>query len=119
MMRKGSYFATRQAEHVILSVRDIEEEESNEREEILRTYYERRGRSAYADSPFRVIRQWLGMPIPIYFKGSAIDGVHPNEPGYDFWGRYLGKAIYEEWKAREDRAHATETSTSSADKKKN
>jgi lysophospholipase L1-like esterase len=28
----------------------------------------------------------------------AEDQIHPNDEGYDFWGRYIGRAIYLEWK---------------------
>jgi lysophospholipase L1-like esterase len=29
----------------------------------------------------------------------AEDQIHPNDMGYDFWGRYIGRAIYREWQS--------------------
>jgi len=119
MELKGMYFEKRQMEEVVLSVRDISDEESEEREQVLKSYYEKRGHSAYHFSPFRTIRRLLGVPIDPYYKCCAVDGVHANEVGYDFWGRYLGHAIYQAWKERECRAHApTEKGGASENKKR-
>jgi lysophospholipase L1-like esterase len=34
--------------------------------------------------------------------GSKIfsrDQIHPNDEGYDYWGRYIASAIVDQWKA--------------------
>lgn len=31
----------------------------------------------------------------------AIDGIHPSDDGYDFWGRYIGDAIASELKKQQ------------------
>jgi lysophospholipase L1-like esterase len=28
----------------------------------------------------------------------AVDGVHPNDAGYEMWGRYIASIIAKEWK---------------------
>jgi lysophospholipase L1-like esterase len=28
----------------------------------------------------------------------AVDGVHPNDAGYEMWGRYIAAIIAKEWK---------------------
>jgi hypothetical protein len=33
----------------------------------------------------------------------AEDQIHPNDAGYDFWGRYIGRAIYHEWTKQQQR----------------
>lgn len=31
----------------------------------------------------------------------AVDGIHPSDDGYDFWGRYIGDAIVKELKQQQ------------------
>jgi len=31
----------------------------------------------------------------------SVDGIHPNDQGYDFWGRYIAQAIVEEWRRKQ------------------
>ena len=104
MRKYGPYYEARKDEKVLLSLRDFRSpHESEAVEATMREYYGPRGWSVYWDSPFRKIREWLGVPIPEYLKGWSIDGIHANDVGYDCWGRYLGDYIFEEWKAREER----------------
>jgi hypothetical protein len=36
-----------------------------------------------------------------HYSMFSVDGIHPNDQGYDFWGRYIAHAIVEEWKRKQ------------------
>lgn len=41
----------------------------------------------------------------------SVDGVHPNDAGYEFWGRHIANAICEEWEAQDRQESISEQQT--------
>lgn len=74
-------------EDVVLAVRDVRRSSCRRIQGDMDSYYAKRGSaSGSADGP-----------LP-HHAAFSVDGVHPNQLGYDFWGRYIANAIHEEWK---------------------
>lgn len=88
--KKGVYWEQQEDESAILVAHDIKEEQKRRIEEDLRDYYERRHTSYDCNPPM----------AKRHFSTISADGIHPNDQGYKFWGRYLGNAIVEEWKQK-------------------
>ena len=101
-MGTSSESMSKGTEDVILSLRDITEQESREQQARLRMHYQNRFKSVLVGSPFRNVREMLGLNLPVTYKGYAADGLHLNEVGYDMWGRYLGEAIYQAWEEKRE-----------------
>jgi lysophospholipase L1-like esterase len=38
------------------------------------------------------------MPAFLGSKLVSLDKIHPNDQGYDYWGRHIASAIVKEWK---------------------
>jgi hypothetical protein len=37
----------------------------------------------------------------MHYSMFSVDGIHPNDDGYDFWGRCIAHAIVKEWKRKQ------------------
>jgi hypothetical protein len=104
VLGNGPNYDLRRSEDTLLTLRDIQQHDSSWQEQRMRAYYSVKGKSAYMNNPFKKIRHYMfGRSPPIHLKAFAVDGIHPNELGYDFWGRYLATAIFEEWQTREQK----------------
>ena len=101
ILQRGELFDSKDKEHIIVSLRDIDESDVEKQQKILQAYYGDSENCIYDTSPFRHLRRWLGFPIATVFKLFGSDGLHCNELGYDAWARYLGRAIAQEWRNRE------------------
>lgn len=79
-------------ENTILAVRDIRRRKSQQILSEMERYYEEKGFSSAQARP------WFpeSMPQPSHLRAFSVDGVHPNDLGYDFWGRYIANAIVDE-----------------------
>ena len=95
-------------EKVLLALRDVKRRDCRRVEGAMRDYYRQKDLlgqkstfSAYINNPFKLIRTHLfGFPPALHLKAFSPDGVHPNDHGYDFWGRHIADAIYEQYMAR-------------------
>eukprot|EP00980_Cylindrotheca_fusiformis_P010857 scaffold2462_cov127-Cylindrotheca_fusiformis.AAC.14 len=87
---KGMYWKQQEDDDVIVNTRDIEETQRQRIEDKMNEYYEHR-RTSYDSNPPNAKR---------HFSTISEDGVHPNDHGYNFWGRYLGNAIVQEWRKK-------------------
>lgn len=96
----GSIWEDRMAENTLLSLKDIGKRDKHVIEERMHLYFHDRGQSAAeaiakANSiPWR--RFFPKATIPPCHDVFSVDKIHPNEAGYDFWGRYIANSIVDE-----------------------
>jgi len=83
----GELLEQRLREDTILSVKDIQREDCQRIGDEMRDYYQPKGNSSAK----------TGDPRYSHYKSFSVDGIHPNDLGYDIWGRHIGNAIYDEW----------------------
>ena len=108
----GKLWDRRAAEDTLLSLRDTTLEECQRTESTMREYYERK-RKEYnivnlEHEPEDPVSQ-LNPPLPKLSerpgrpgtKIFCLDGVHPNDEGYDFWGRHIGDGIVQAWRRKQ------------------
>lgn len=83
---RGEYWKERGDEDVALCLRDPPRRPHDQRlERAMQEYY-------------ATHKSWT------WWKQSALfaeDQIHPNDEGYDFWGRYIAHAIVDEWKEKD------------------
>jgi hypothetical protein len=97
----GDIWKQRCSEDTALSVRDIRSRDRHRIEGEMRKYYKGKvhspdDRQAGWMSPFSFIR-----PHAPGHKIFSIDRIHPNDHGYDFWGRCIANSIFDEWQKKE------------------
>ncbi|KAG7360254.1 hypothetical protein IV203_035353 [Nitzschia inconspicua] len=86
---RGLYWEEELDDRLLLNLRGIKRKQARAIESDMEAYFSKRQQSPEPDSlPFR--RRHHSM--------FSVDGIHPNDQGYDFWGRYIGHAIVREWK---------------------
>ena len=72
-----------------MKVRGIKQRRARHIEAAMKRYIEHCKKSRFAKkSPSQ----------PYYSTMFSLDGIHPTDEGYDFWGRYIANAIVREWK---------------------
>ena len=101
MNEKGSIHRDKSEEEVLVNLRDARRSALRRTQAQMKEYYDRKGRSAATNNPFKRTRARLGLPPSKHLEGFSADGVHPNDLGYDYWGRHIANAIYEEWQRRQ------------------
>eukprot|EP00934_Nitzschia_sp_Nitz4_P007764 Nitzschia sp. Nitz4//scaffold3_size479765//131430//133046//NITZ4_000057-RA/size479765-processed-gene-0.99-mRNA-1//-1//CDS//3329550629//7754//frame0 len=74
-----------QGEHVQFQIRDIEPAHAEKIEHDMFTYFESSNKSKQT----RQRNQ--------HYDAFAVDGIHPNDQGYEFWGRYIAQHIAAQW----------------------
>jgi hypothetical protein len=85
----GVHWEEEMDDRLLLNLRGIKRKQARTIESDMETYFSEKAHSPTPESlPFR--RRHHSM--------FSVDGIHPNDQGYDFWGRYIGHAIVEEWK---------------------
>jgi hypothetical protein len=84
----GEYWEEEQREHVLLRQRDIKDGHAKKIEAEMNDYYSLER------------NQKVPCPQNRHFDGISIDGIHPNDLGYSFWGRYIASHIVKEWNSR-------------------
>lgn len=114
----GSLWEERRTEQVLLRLTDITQRARANVENVMRQHYEKwKQKIGVKDSSHGYNR-----PTPEEAQNSSeleafhrpgstlisVDGVHPNDAGYEFWGRHIANAICEEWEAQDRRRAATE-----------
>ena len=88
---KGPLWEQRVNEETLLSLHDVGKRDSQQTEAAMREYY-KNGATYQGTS-------WL-FRNPPHNRLLCVDGVHPNDLGYDFYGRYLGNVIFQELQKR-------------------
>jgi hypothetical protein len=96
--KEGDIWKQKCSEDTALNVRDVKSRDRHRIEGEMRKYYQDK-----APSPDD--RQWMpfSSPLPpaVGSKIFSVDRIHPNDQGYDFWGRYIGNSIYDEWQKKQ------------------
>jgi len=93
--KKGSLWEERCKEDLSLSLKDIHKSQSNCIEENMIAYHTRKNTN-YIAKLFNDINSSAND------KFFAVDGVHPNDEGYEAWGRHIGLGIVQELKNKKD-----------------
>lgn len=102
---RGIFYDRMVKEDTLLSLIDISPEESEQVEDQMNEYYGRKGKEQIRyirqrgerQQPREVIQPAnvrLGAPGASLL---SLDGIHPNDIGYNFWGRCIAAAILREW----------------------
>jgi hypothetical protein len=105
--KEGSVYRDTCQEQVLVNLRDARRSTVRRVSNQMEEYYNRKGRSAFSNNPFKRIRTLLGVPPSIHLQAFAADGIHANDLGYDYWGRHIANAIYDEWQRRESHVSAS------------
>ena len=102
---KGKMWQQRCEENAVLALRDIRRHECRRVEKELRDYYDEKDKRQLSGEGFKIQLNnggWLSSLFTVkdVCPGLfSIDRVHPNENGYDFYGRYIGNSIADQWLA--------------------
>jgi lysophospholipase L1-like esterase len=106
---EGSLFAARTAEQILVTVTDVTEQAKRRVEDLMQKHYQRWTTDRECDdqeqscSSRDAFSQQCHDHLPprtMTNPGSTMmspDRVHPNDNGYDFWGRHIAAAIVKEW----------------------
>ncbi len=109
-IEKGEYYlcAKRKTEIVLLALKDITLRVRDEIKNLIRKHKEHHD---FKDNEREIELHYeaskhhnLSDPIPdgIGSKLVSIDGVHPNDDGYDFWGRHIAEGIIKELRLKDE-----------------
>jgi len=106
--QRGLYWDQRLKEDTLLALRNVTKQDCESKTRTMRAYYESKT-NKYAlpcYPPSQALTQ-ANIPFPPLSErrgnnkdGSKIvcmDGVHPNDEGYDMWGRHIAHGILEQW----------------------
>jgi lysophospholipase L1-like esterase len=105
----GEMWHQRCQEDTILALRDVRRRDCRRVERDLRSYYAHKDRRQWAGEGLRKKPadgwwSWFSNPSPTPGAGIfSVDQIHPNDDGYDFWGRYIANSIADEWLAHPSR----------------
>jgi hypothetical protein len=91
VQHEGSIWAENQREATILALRKISSTDCDFIQQSMKHFY---GESSKCSA--QVPKRRLTMFATNYPREDAFsaDTIHPNELGYDFWGRVIGNGIY-------------------------
>lgn len=106
---RGPIFASRKAEQVLLEITDVTKKAKDKVEAMMRQHYQRltndleeKDETTDQDVYHQGCHDHL-LASSNHTPGStlmAADNIHPNDEGYDFWGRHIAAAIVTEWEHR-------------------
>jgi lysophospholipase L1-like esterase len=102
---QGKMWQHRCEENTVLALRDIRRHECRKVEKELRDYYNVKDQRKLSGEGLKIQlnnKGWLSSLFTLQdiCPGLfSIDRVHPNEDGYDFYGRYIGNSIADQWLA--------------------
>jgi hypothetical protein len=104
--QRGAIWKQREQEDTLLALRDIDRSTCVKVETDMKEYYARKGQThassipnpSQHNAPVPRLSERPGKPGSKIF---SVDNVHPNDEGYDYWGRYIATAIVGEWKRKE------------------
>jgi lysophospholipase L1-like esterase len=96
--QQGPYWQHASQDKVLLNSRDISRKEARKIHADMRLYFSRMDPNDDQGSTSVSSRT---TPKPPQKGMFSIDGIHPNDTCYNFWGRYIGHAIVQEWKQKQ------------------
>jgi len=82
--KSGKFWEQRESEDALLALRNVNKNICMEKKSAMKEYFGFNGVSAKK-------------PISSENQMFSPDGVHPNDEGYDYWGRHIANAIVREW----------------------
>jgi lysophospholipase L1-like esterase len=97
--QEGDIWKQRCSEDTALNVRAIKTRDRHRIEGEMRKYFGENNTTSTDDNI-----GWLPFAQRPAGPGSKIfskDRIHPNDTGYDFWGRYIANAINEKWEKKQ------------------
>jgi hypothetical protein len=108
--QRGAIWKQRECEDTLLALRDIHRSQCLKIETDMKEYYARKGQVHWPRKTLLEMPQH-NAPVPPLSErpgkaGSkifSVDNVHPNDEGYDYWGRYIATAIVGELKLKDGR----------------
>jgi hypothetical protein len=90
--QSGSYWEEEMDDKVLFNLRGIKRKQARRIEADMEAYFSKKGQPSDPELlPLRRRHQCM----------FSADGVHPNDRGYDFWGRYIAHAIVDEWQRKQ------------------
>lgn len=107
----GDVWNERCKEDPALVLRDIRKMDCRRIENELREYYDAKDKRVSTGEGLRKKKPaGKGWFSSLFSRSAApgtsvfsVDQIHPNDDGYDFWGRYIGNAIADEWQLHPNR----------------
>lgn len=88
---RGDYWKDECDDCTVLQLRDINKHDARQLELELNAYYSLdRNKKSLTKEQNR------------HFNAFSVDGIHPNEAGYLFWGRHIANQIVKEWRDRKN-----------------
>lgn len=103
--QRGPYWTERLAEDTLLALRDVTRDQCEAKIKTMRSYYEQKtAHYKLPCYPASLVTSQANVPNPPLSErrgrdGSKIvcmDNVHPNDEGYDMWGRHIAHGILEQ-----------------------
>ena len=108
----GTLWDDRRGERLLLRLTDIQQKARMHVESIMSEYYEKwANRQRIKDDSSHYNEQTpeeahhATQLQPYHRPGSSlisVDGIHPNDDGYEFWGRHIALAIIKEWESQDN-----------------
>ena len=105
--QRGAIWKQRECEDTLLALRDIHRSQCYRIETDMKEYYARKGQVHWPRTCLEISQHNAPVPPLSELPGKAgskifsVDNVHPNDEGYDYWGRYIATAIVGELKRRD------------------
>ena len=110
-IEKGEYFLVtkRKTETVLLALKDVTMRVRSEIEGLMKKHIKKHD---FKDNEKEIELHYEAskhhnltdsMPAAVGSKLVSIDNIHPNDDGYDFWGRHIAEGIIEELKLKNKR----------------
>jgi hypothetical protein len=107
--QKGGYWRQQQDDNLLLNLRDIKRRHARRIEADMKQYYLRRNNNNTPSSS--KLDDNDPEMTPLRERGHlhlmSVDGIHPNDEGYEFWGRHIAQAIVQEWKQKQQQSAET------------
>jgi lysophospholipase L1-like esterase len=98
----GKYWRQQQEDDVLLNLRDIKRRQARKIESEMKGYYLKEQEQQQQQQKTTTTTDPERLPLRNRHLGMfSVDGIHPNDQGYEFWGRYIAQSIMEEWKRKQ------------------
>jgi lysophospholipase L1-like esterase len=102
----GPIVTSKKAEQVLLELTDVTQKANDRVKALMKEHYHRLTNDQRAEEKIELVyhdatQDLISIPASALSPGAtliAADNVHPNDEGYDFWGRHIAAAIIHEWK---------------------
>jgi len=107
---KGQLWEERRREQVLLRLTDVTQRASERVEAIMRQHYSKWAKAlgvqeAHVYSGPTPEEAQHSSELETYHRPGrsliSVDGIHPNDDGYEFWGRHIALAIIAEWESQD------------------